>query len=195
MSESLERIGLLVEMSAVAIEVCTYMTEMNMAMQHLGVAIPELVIVQIVGMYQIDPFVLHLLLARRTLAGWLHGKYHSQHQQTEDDKQISLHAKAVANYSLFTHHFSLLSDPAFIFKLAVTIALVDTHISRLDAVDHPLMELFLTTLFKYHVLQELEVFSNSSLMTLRTTLQLDDSTHRFTTFIDHFERFRYLADL
>ena len=120
MSESLEGIGLFIEVSTITIKIGTHMAKMNVTMQHLGITILELVIVQIVGMNQIDSFVLHLFLAWSTFTGWLHGKHHSQYQQSEDDKQVSLQR--------LTINFQLLPYPAFIFKLAVTIALVDTHI-------------------------------------------------------------------
>ena len=98
-SEGLERIGLFVEVGTVTIEVSAHVPEMDIAMQHLGITILKLVVVQVVSMYQIDPFVLHLLLSGSTLASWLHGKHHSQYQQTKNDKQGSLHHLTQPSYS------------------------------------------------------------------------------------------------
>ena len=83
MSEGLKRIGLLIEVGTVAVEVRPHMAKVHAAVQHLSVAIAILVVVQVVGMYQVDTFVLHhRLLARSTLARRLHGKHHAQRHQT-----------------------------------------------------------------------------------------------------------------
>ena len=64
MSESLKTIGLLIEMRTVTVEVGTGMAEMNITMQHLGIIILELAVMQVVRVNQIDTFVLHLFPRR-----------------------------------------------------------------------------------------------------------------------------------
>ena len=98
MSESLEGIGLFVEVGTVTIEVGTYMTEMDVAMQHLCITILELVIVQIVGMHQKYSFVLYLL-ARSTFARRLHGKYHGEHDQRHYEQNDAFHYLTQPSYS------------------------------------------------------------------------------------------------
>ena len=49
------------------------------------------------------------------------------------------------------------------------------------------MQAFLTQLLQNDVLQNLEVFRNGGLMTLRTTLQLDDGTDSLATLVNHLE--------
>ena len=75
------------------------MSEVYVAVQHLCIAIAILVIVQTVRVYQIDAFVLFLLLARRTLLGWSHGEYHAQQHNTYYDKQEPLHFLLLTSYS------------------------------------------------------------------------------------------------
>ena len=80
MAERLERVGLFVEMGTVAIEVGTVVAEVDMAVEHLRTVVAELVVVQIVGMYQIHPFVLRLLAGGHLALSRLHGKEHAQHK-------------------------------------------------------------------------------------------------------------------
>ena len=80
-SKSLEGVGEIVEMCAVAIEVGTHMTEVYLAMHYLCSVVAELVVVQVVGMNKIDALVLlhrlRFLAWRALLLGRLHGKYHA----------------------------------------------------------------------------------------------------------------------
>ena len=85
MTKSLKAVGLLIEMSAVTIEVSACMTEMNIAMQYLRIVITKLVVVEIVRVNQINTFVLHLLT--RCTFSRMHGKNHCQYKQANDDKQ------------------------------------------------------------------------------------------------------------
>ena len=89
MTERLKGVRSLIEMSAVTVEVGTVMTEMHIPVEHLGIVITILVIVQVVSMDEIDPLVLHLL-TWSTLLGWRHGKHHAQHNQTYYDRQEPL---------------------------------------------------------------------------------------------------------
>ena len=87
MAKSFETIGLLIEMGTVAVEVSTSMAEMNVTMQHLSVIITKLVVVQIVRMYQVYTFILHLFITWSTLTLWLRSKGNSQHQYTQNNSQ------------------------------------------------------------------------------------------------------------
>lgn len=86
-------------------------------------------------------------------------------------------------------------NPPFVFELAVAVAVVHSHIDGLDAIDHPLMKALLTTLLHNDILQHLEVFGNRSTVSLRTTLQLDDSTDCLTTLANHLKGLGDLAYL
>ena len=133
------------------------MTEVYMTIQYLGIAIAILVIVQVISMNQIDTLVLLCSLrtfAGRTLTGGLHGKHHTQHHQSDYDKQQSLQLPTM-------NLINKLPYPAFVFELTITIAFVDTYIGGLNAVDHPLMQAFLTTFLQYQVLHDLEVLRDS----------------------------------
>ena len=60
MSEGLEGVGLLVEVGAVAVEAGADVGEVDVAVQNLCIAVLVLVVVQPVGMHEIDPLVLRL---------------------------------------------------------------------------------------------------------------------------------------
>jgi hypothetical protein len=86
MAKSLETIGLLIKMGTIAVEVGANMTEMDIAMQNLGIIVTELVIVQVVRMNQIDTFVLHLLTGGSTLS-WRSCKNYRQQQNGQKEYQ------------------------------------------------------------------------------------------------------------
>ena len=77
MTKSLKAVGLLIEMSAVTIEVSACMTEMYIAMQYLRIVITKLVVVEIVRVNQINTFVLHLLTGGSTFS-WCSCKNYCQ---------------------------------------------------------------------------------------------------------------------
>ena len=68
MSESLEGVALFKEVGAVAVEACSHMVEVYVAFEHLGIVVLELVVTQLVSMYQIDTLV------GRTRLGLTHGR-------------------------------------------------------------------------------------------------------------------------
>ena len=57
------------------------------------------------------------------------------------------------------------------------------------------MDLLFAKLGGDHILQHLEVLGDSSLVSLRTALQLDDGTDGLTVFVDHLESIRHLSHL
>ena len=89
MTKSLKAIGLLIEMSAITIEVGSCMTEMNIAMQYLCIVIAVLVVVEIIRMNQIYTFVLHLLTGGSTLS-WCSCKNYCQQQNGQKEYQEPL---------------------------------------------------------------------------------------------------------
>ncbi len=74
-------------MRTIAKQVCSLMAEMHIAMQHLGIAIAILIVMQIVRVNQIDTLVLHFLLEGTLARG--SRKDDSQHYDTGYDKQQS----------------------------------------------------------------------------------------------------------
>ena len=73
-------------MGTIAIQVGTDMTEMNMTMQNLSIVITKLVIMQIVGVKQIDTLILHLLTGSSTLS-WRSCKNYCQQQNGQKEYQ------------------------------------------------------------------------------------------------------------
>jgi hypothetical protein len=61
MAKSLKRIGSLIEMGTVAIQVSSLMPEMHIAMKDLRISITILVIMEIIRMNKIDALVFHSL--------------------------------------------------------------------------------------------------------------------------------------
>ena len=66
MAKSFKTIGLFIEMGTVAIEVGTDMTEMDITVKDLCIVISELVVMKVIGMNQVDTFVLYLLTSGST---------------------------------------------------------------------------------------------------------------------------------
>jgi hypothetical protein len=90
MAKSLKRIGSLIEMGTVTIQVSSLMPEMHIAMKDLRISITILVVVKIVGMDKIHSLILNLL-SRSTFLGWLSSKCKSQHHESNDYRQEPLH--------------------------------------------------------------------------------------------------------
>ena len=84
-AKSLEGVGLLIEVCTVTEQVCALMTKMHITMQHLSITIAILIVVQIVRMYQVHAFILHLF-SWSALALWLCSKGNSQHQQSQNNR-------------------------------------------------------------------------------------------------------------
>ena len=92
MAEGLEGVRLLVEMGTVAVEVGTLMAEMDMAVEHLRVTVAVLVVVQVVGVYEIDALVFLgglRLLARGSLLGRGHGEREGHHRRQQKERDIA----------------------------------------------------------------------------------------------------------
>ena len=90
MAEGLEGVRLLVEMGTVAVEVGTLMAEMDMAVEHLCVTVAVLVVVQVVGVYEIDALVFLgglRLLARGSLLGRGHGEREGHHRRQQKERE------------------------------------------------------------------------------------------------------------
>jgi hypothetical protein len=87
MPKGLKGVRLLVEVGTIAKQVCTLVTKMYITMQHLCIAVAILVVVQIVRMYQVYTFILHLFITWSTLTLWLRSKGNSQHQYTQNNSQ------------------------------------------------------------------------------------------------------------
>ena len=90
MAKGLEGVRRLVEVCTVAIETGTGMGEVYVAVEDLCVTVTVLVVVQHVGMNQVDTLV-RRLLTWRTLPCRLHGKDHGQSDESDDDKQQPPH--------------------------------------------------------------------------------------------------------
>ena len=82
MAKSFEGVRLFIEVSTITEQVSSLMAKMHVTMQHLCITITILVIVKIVGMYQIYTLILHFL-SWRTFALWLCCKSNSKHQYTK----------------------------------------------------------------------------------------------------------------
>ena len=115
MSPSLKGIGLFVEMGTVAIQVGTHVTKMHAAMKNLRITVTVLVIMKVIGMNQIDTFVLSLLLARHSFLGGLHGESCSQQHHRQQGKQRD------------SPHV-LLPHPTFVLEIAVAVALIQMDV-------------------------------------------------------------------
>ena len=181
-SESLEGVAALVEISTVTIQTSTLMGEMHLTVQDGCIGIDTLVKMQEVGMYQIDTRVLHLSFPCRTLALFLGINL----SQAEGRQQYEEYVFRLG------HHLFI---PSFVLEIAILIVVIQMGIDTLDLIDNPLMDTLILTFLENHIFQHLEILGDRCLMAIDTVLQFRNHTDRLSALVDHLEGFGNLPHL